>query len=241
MRWIAILYGRLGLSLAATSGVHTATDVLKLVMAGADITQMCSALLKGGCRVVHDVLTDLRQWMEENEYESIEQMKGSLSQRACPDPAAFERANYMDQHSQDWGVHDIHYAIFGHQGDWRAANSEWRGRRFNQPLRGFWCDKHDGSLGRSFAFAHSSTPQVDIRAIKRAEESDRIIVRVQELTGKPAKNVRITFPTAIAAVDEVDGQERKLESLSGDGKTFQFDVGAYGMIATLFFGDILGL
>jgi len=139
------------------------------------------------------------------------------------------RSSYMDQHSQDWGVHDIHYAIFGHQGDWRAANSEWRGRRFNQPLRGFWCDKHDGSLGRSFAFAHSSTPQVDIRAIKRAEESDRIIVRVQELTGKPAKNVRITFPTAIAAVDEVDGQERKLESLSGDGKTFQFDVGAYGM------------
>jgi len=95
MRWIAILHGRLGLSLAATSGVHTAADVLKLVMAGADITQMCSALLRGGCRVVHDVLTDLREWMDENEYESIEQMKGSLSQRACPDPAAFERANYM--------------------------------------------------------------------------------------------------------------------------------------------------
>ena len=95
MRWIAILCGRLGASLAATTGIHSATDVLKLVMAGADVTQICSVLLKRGCGVVEEILTDVREWMEEHEYESIEQMKGSLSQRACPDPAAFERANYM--------------------------------------------------------------------------------------------------------------------------------------------------
>jgi len=95
MRWIAILAGRLRGSLAATTGVHTPEDVLKLVMAGADITQVCSLLLKHGCDAIPRLLDGVRQWMEENEYESIEQMKGSMSQRACPDPAAFERANYM--------------------------------------------------------------------------------------------------------------------------------------------------
>jgi len=139
------------------------------------------------------------------------------------------RGSYMDQHSQDWGVHEMRYAIFGHVGDWRAAQVEWRGRRFNQALRGFWCDKHSGRLGRTFAFATSNTPQVDIRAIKCAEESDRLVVRVQELMGKPAKKVAIEFPFAITTVDEVDGQERKLASLAGSGKTFQFDIGAYGM------------
>ena len=95
MRWIAILYGRLKASLAATSGVHTAEDVLKLVMAGADVTMMCSALLQHGPAHIQKVLADLSKWMEEHEYESIEQMKGSMSQKSVADPAAFERANYV--------------------------------------------------------------------------------------------------------------------------------------------------
>ncbi len=95
MRWIAILYGRLKASLAATSGIHTAEDVLKLVMAGADVTMMCSALLQHGPQHIRKVLTDLTKWMEDHEYESIEQMKGSMSQRSVADPSAFERANYM--------------------------------------------------------------------------------------------------------------------------------------------------
>ncbi len=95
LRWIAIFYGKLKASLAATSGVHTAEDVLKLVMAGADVTMMCSALLKHGPKQIAKVLTDLTKWMEEHEYESIEQMKGSMSQKSVADPAAFERANYV--------------------------------------------------------------------------------------------------------------------------------------------------
>ncbi len=95
LRWIAILRGHLRASLAATSGVHTAADVLKLVMAGADVTMMCSALLKHGPKRVTEVLEDLDRWMQEHEYVSIEQMKGSMSQRAVADPSAFERANYM--------------------------------------------------------------------------------------------------------------------------------------------------
>jgi len=95
LRWIAILYGHIQADMAATSGIHTAEDVLKMLMVGANVTMMCSALLKNGPGHLKKVLADLATWMEEHEYESVQQMRGSLSQRACPEPAAFERANYM--------------------------------------------------------------------------------------------------------------------------------------------------
>jgi dihydroorotate dehydrogenase (fumarate) len=97
LRWIAILRGRVGqASLAATTGVHEGVDVLKLLLAGADVTMMASALLRHGPLRLTSVLTEVKQWLEEHEYESVEQMKGSLSQEGAPDPAAFERANYME-------------------------------------------------------------------------------------------------------------------------------------------------
>ncbi len=95
MRWIAILYGNVKASLAATSGIHTAEDVLKMLSVGADVTMMCSALLKNGPQHVSNVLIDLERWMIEHEYISVQQMKGSMSQRSVADPSAFERANYM--------------------------------------------------------------------------------------------------------------------------------------------------
>ncbi|MEA5508432.1 dihydroorotate dehydrogenase-like protein [Crocosphaera sp. UHCC 0190] len=95
MRWIAILYGKIDIDLAATSGIHNATDVLKMVMAGAKITQVVSALLRHGIHYLSTLEEGMQNWMEENEYESIEQMQGSLSQLHCPDPTAFERAQYM--------------------------------------------------------------------------------------------------------------------------------------------------
>lgn len=95
LRWIAILYGRINADFALTSGVHTAHDVLKAMMAGASVTMTASALLASGTSRLTSILDDLRQWMEEYEYESIATMKGSMSQRAVADPAAFERANYM--------------------------------------------------------------------------------------------------------------------------------------------------
>ncbi len=95
MRWIGILYGKVKASLAATSGIHTAEDVLKLTMVGADVTMMCSALLMHGPEHISRVLKDLWKWMEEHEYKSIEQMKGSLSHKSIADSSAYERANYM--------------------------------------------------------------------------------------------------------------------------------------------------
>ncbi|MBN2114571.1 MAG: dihydroorotate dehydrogenase-like protein [Acidimicrobiia bacterium] len=96
LRWIAILKGRVEASLAATTGVHTTADVLKLVMAGADVAMSASALLRHGPDWLTKVRAEMAAWMEEHEYESVEQMKGSMSQRAADDPAAFERANYME-------------------------------------------------------------------------------------------------------------------------------------------------
>jgi dihydroorotate dehydrogenase (fumarate) len=95
LRWIAILHRRVRASIAATSGIHTAEDVLKMLMAGADVTMMCSALLRHGPQHIKKVLDDMSRWMAEHEYVSVQQMKGSMSQKSIADPSAFERANYM--------------------------------------------------------------------------------------------------------------------------------------------------
>ncbi|MFO1401747.1 MAG: dihydroorotate dehydrogenase-like protein [Steroidobacteraceae bacterium] len=95
LRWIAILHGHLQASLAATGGAHTSEDVLKLLLAGADCVMCASCLLRNGPGHVGTLLRGLERWMLEREYQSVRQMRGSLSQRACPDPAAFERSNYM--------------------------------------------------------------------------------------------------------------------------------------------------
>ena len=95
LRWIALLHGRIGASLAATSGIHRASDALKMLMAGADVTMLCSTLLRHGIPQIAAIERDLVDWMEEHDYESVSQLKGSLSQLKCPEPAAFERAQYM--------------------------------------------------------------------------------------------------------------------------------------------------
>jgi len=95
VRWIAILRDQLDASLAATGGVHRMQGALKLLLAGADVAMMASVLLMNGPELLGTLLEDLRQWLEENEYASVEQLKGSMSRRNCPDPSALERANYM--------------------------------------------------------------------------------------------------------------------------------------------------
>lgn len=95
LRWIAILYGKIKADIAATSGIHSAEDVLKMLMVGANVTMMCSALLKNGPEHITKVLEDMQKWMEEHEYVSVHQMIGSMSHKSVREPAAFERANYM--------------------------------------------------------------------------------------------------------------------------------------------------
>jgi dihydroorotate dehydrogenase (fumarate) len=95
LRWIAILHGRIKADLAATSGVHTGEDVIKMLMVGANVTMLCSALLKRGIDHLRAAEQEMRDWMEKHEYESVSQMRGSMSQIRCADPTAFERAQYM--------------------------------------------------------------------------------------------------------------------------------------------------
>lgn len=95
LRWIAVLSSLLSVNLAGSTGVHSGRDVLKLIMVGADVAMACSSLLKLGPEHVRTILDEIEVWMEEHEYESIEQMKGSMNMQRVPDPDAFMRANYM--------------------------------------------------------------------------------------------------------------------------------------------------
>lgn len=95
LRWVAILYGRINASLAATSGIHRASDVVKMLLVGADVTQLCSALMRHGVKQIGVIERELTEWLEKHEYDSVSQLKGSLSQKNCDDPSAYERAQYM--------------------------------------------------------------------------------------------------------------------------------------------------
>jgi dihydroorotate dehydrogenase (fumarate) len=95
MRWIAILRGSTQLSLAATGGVHTAADALKMLLAGADVVHMASVLLKRGPLALSDILQGITDWLTEREYTSVAQMKGSMSQQNSPNPSTFARASYL--------------------------------------------------------------------------------------------------------------------------------------------------
>lgn len=96
IRWIAMLYGRVGLSLAVTGGFHTANDTIKALLAGADIVHQCSALLQHGPEYIARVKEEVEQWLDSHEYESVKQLRGSLSHKHSHDPAALERANYLN-------------------------------------------------------------------------------------------------------------------------------------------------
>jgi len=95
LRWIAIMHGKLGISLAATSGVHSSDEVVKYLLAGADAVMSTSAILKKGIPFVTELIEGLEKWMDKNEYESVDEMKGAMSQQSVADPTSFERANYI--------------------------------------------------------------------------------------------------------------------------------------------------
>lgn len=127
--------------------------------------------------------------------------------------------NFHDQATQDWGIHDITYGLYSHKGDWRTGLSEWQGRRLNQPLRVFQVPHHPGFLGKGFSFANVSVPQVDIRAIKKAENGKDVVIRLQELVGHDINGVTVTMASKIARAWEIDSQERLVgEAVISNGK-----------------------
>ncbi len=119
------------------------------------------------------------------------------------------RAGYRDQGTQDQGRHQILYALAGHKGGWIEGKDPWEAARLNQPLRAFLPAAHPGN-GRTFSLLTLNSDQVQVEAVKKAEDSDEIIVRLQELTGQPADNLALRFAVPITSAREVNGQEQPI-------------------------------
>lgn len=140
------------------------------------------------------------------------------------------RGGYRDQGSQDQGRHQILYAVAGHKGDWNEGRDAWQAARINQPLRAFLPPTHSGNA-RTFSFLNLNSDQVRIEAVKKAEDSDEIIVRLEELNGRPAANLALKFPVAIVSAREVDGQERPIGKAALQNGGLVFDMKAFGLKA----------
>ena len=119
-------------------------------------------------------------------------------------------AGYADQANQDWGHHEFSFGITGHASGWREAQTDWQGYRLNDPLRAFVTEKHAGSMGKSLSLVRVSNPRIRVLGLKKAEASDEVIVRMVELDGKTAPDVRVQFPVAITTAREVNGQEQPM-------------------------------
>jgi len=115
---------------------------------------------------------------------------------------------YTDQATQDIGHHEFVYGLAGHSADWRTSQTDWQAQRLNAPLFAFATSKHEGTLGRVFSLLKVSNPRIRVLAVKKAELSDEVIVRLVELDGKPQSNVKLSFAAPIASAREVNGQEQ---------------------------------
>lgn len=129
-------------------------------------------------------------------------------------PGEAPQGGYSDQLNQDWGHHDILFGIAGHAGDWRQGKTDWQAYRLSTPLLAFDTEKHAGPLGHSFSLLSVDNPNIRILALKKAELSDEVIVRLVEMDGIPAPQVRVKFAGPINAAREVNGQELPVGSAS---------------------------
>jgi alpha-mannosidase len=134
---------------------------------------------------------------------------------------------YPDQATQDIGHHEFVYGFAGHAGDWRTSQTDWQGQRLNAPLFAFATSKHEGSLGRSLSLLKVDNPRIRVLAVKRAELSDEVVVRLVELDGKPQSDVKVSFATPIASAREVNGQEQPVGSATVADGALVTSFGAY--------------
>ena len=135
--------------------------------------------------------------------------------------------SYSDQFNQDWGHHDILFGIAGHAGDWRSAQTDWQGQRLDDPLIAFETPKHAGTLGKEFSLLQVDNPRIRVMALKKAEMSDEVVLRMVELDGKPAPNVHVKFAAPIASAREVNGQELPVGAATVQGGALVTSFTAY--------------
>ena len=142
-------------------------------------------------------------------------------------PGIGARAGYGDQATQDLGHHEFIYGLASHAGDWRKEQTDWQAQRLNQPLIAFQSDSHPGALGRQFSILKVNNNRVRVLALKKAEESDEIIVRVVGLNGQPQRDVRLSFAAPIISAREVNGQELPIGRARVSRGELATDLGAY--------------
>lgn len=135
--------------------------------------------------------------------------------------------HYVYQSTQDWGIHDFKYAIYGHKGNWNTAETPWQAKYLNEPLLAFESSKHEGICGKSFSMVGLDNPHVGLMALKKMEENDYFLVRVNELAGKDQKHVALTFPSKIADAYEVNGQEKRIGTARVNANSIDFDLSHY--------------
>ena len=136
---------------------------------------------------------------------------------------------YVYQSTQDWGFHDFKYGIYAHVGDWAYAKTPWQASFLNAPLIGFETTKHEGVYGKEISLIQINTHKVDVMAFKKAEESDYYIVRFNELYGKDANAVTVSFPGKVIDAYEVNGQEKKIGTANFANGTLNFDMTSFAM------------
>jgi alpha-mannosidase len=129
-------------------------------------------------------------------------------------PGIAPRAGYADQSTQDWGRHEIVYGLASHAGDYRRAQTDWHAQRLNQPLIAFESSKHPGTLGKTFSILRTNSSRVRVLALKKAEDSDEVIVRIVELDGREQPDVRLAFAAPVIAAREVNSQEQPVGKAS---------------------------
>jgi alpha-mannosidase len=146
-------------------------------------------------------------------------------------PGLGPRAGYGDQTTQDLGHHEFVYGLAAHAGDWRKEETDWQAQRLNQPLIAFQSDRHAGSLGKNFSLLGVNNTRVRVLALKKAEESDEVIVRVVELNGQPQRGVRLSLAAPIISAREVNGQELSVGKATVMKGELVTDLGAYQLRA----------
>ncbi len=142
-------------------------------------------------------------------------------------PSADRCPSWLYQATQDWGIHDVKYALYSHSGDWSESETQWQAEFLNKPLIAFESPKHSGKLGKKFSFISISRPEVGVMALKKAEKSDYYIVRINELSGKDINEVSMKFPGNIIDAYEINGQEQKIGAAKISGNNLNFDISHY--------------
>ena len=144
-------------------------------------------------------------------------------------PSAELCPTWMYQASQDWGIQEVKYGLYSHSGDWSKSETPWQAEFLNKPLIAFETPKHEGKESSEISFLKISSSSVGLMAMKKAEQGDYIVVRVNEITGNDEKGISLRFKNKITEAFEVNGQEQKIGEANFSGNTINFDISHYSI------------